>query len=62
VLLVEQRVRDALQIADRAYVISGGTVVISGTAKEVVDRIDEIESTYLASSEFVHDPHQERLS
>jgi branched-chain amino acid transport system ATP-binding protein len=62
VLLVEQRVRDALQIADRAYVISGGSVVIAGTAKEVVDRIDEIESTYLASSEFVHDPHQEGIS
>ena len=30
VLLVEQRVRDALEFADRAYVLSNGSVVISG--------------------------------
>jgi branched-chain amino acid transport system ATP-binding protein len=56
VLLVEQRVRDALRIADRAYVISGGQVAVSGSASELLGRIGEIESTYLASSELVTSP------
>jgi branched-chain amino acid transport system ATP-binding protein len=50
VLLVEQRVRDALEFADRAYVISNGSVVISGRASEIAARMDEIERTYLDSS------------
>ncbi len=50
VLLVEQRVRDALEFADRAYVLSNGSVVISGPASEIAGRIDEIERTYLDSS------------
>ena len=50
VLLVEQRVRDALEFADRAYVLSNGRVVISGPASEIAGRIDEIERTYLDSS------------
>jgi branched-chain amino acid transport system ATP-binding protein len=53
VLLVEQRVRDALKIADRAYVISNGRIAVSGSASELSGRIEEIESTYLASSELV---------
>ena len=52
-LLVEQRVRDALEFADRAYVLSGGTVVISGSASEIAGRMDEIERTYLDSSQLV---------
>jgi branched-chain amino acid transport system ATP-binding protein len=50
VLLVEQRVRDALEFADRAYVISNGSVVLSGTASEISGRMEEIERTYLDSS------------
>jgi branched-chain amino acid transport system ATP-binding protein len=50
VLLVEQRVRDALEFADRAYIISNGSVVLSGTASEIAGRMDEIERTYLDSS------------
>jgi branched-chain amino acid transport system ATP-binding protein len=53
VLLVEQRVRDALEVADRVYVISNGQIAISGSASEIAGRIEEIESTYLASSELV---------
>jgi branched-chain amino acid transport system ATP-binding protein len=56
VLLVEQRVRDALKIADRAYVISNGRIAVSGSASELLGRIEEIESTYLASSELVTSP------
>jgi branched-chain amino acid transport system ATP-binding protein len=56
VLLVEQRVRDALKVADRAYVISNGQVAVSGSASEIAGRIEEIESTYLSSSELVASP------
>ena len=37
VLLVEQNVRDALQTADRAYVIQTGRVVASGQAAQLLD-------------------------
>ena len=56
VLLVEQRARDALKVADRAYVISNGQVAVSGSASELAGRIEEIESTYLASSELIASP------
>lgn len=36
VLLVEQNVRDALQLADRAYVLQTGRVVIEGKAKDLL--------------------------
>ena len=35
-LLVEQNVRDALQLADRAYVLQTGRVVIEGKAKDLL--------------------------
>jgi branched-chain amino acid transport system ATP-binding protein len=49
VLLVEQHVRDALDVADRAYVLSRGRVVLEGTAADLRSRIGEIEQTYLDS-------------
>jgi branched-chain amino acid transport system ATP-binding protein len=48
ILMVEQHVRQALDIADRVYVMQRGRIVISGTADEVRGRIDEVESTYLS--------------
>jgi len=36
VLLVEQNVRDALQLADRAYVLQTGRVVIEGKAQDLL--------------------------
>jgi branched-chain amino acid transport system ATP-binding protein len=51
VLLVEQHIRHALEAADRAYLLSHGEVVISGAAAELLDRVEEIEQTYLAAGE-----------
>jgi branched-chain amino acid transport system ATP-binding protein len=48
ILLVEQHVRQALEIADRVYVMQRGRIVMSGTGEEVHGRIDEIEATYLS--------------
>jgi branched-chain amino acid transport system ATP-binding protein len=51
VLLVEQHVRDALEVADRAYVLSHGRVALQGAARDLQGRISEIERTYLAGAE-----------
>jgi branched-chain amino acid transport system ATP-binding protein len=50
VLLVEQHVRDALDVADRAYVLNHGEVALEGPTSELRGRIEEIEETYLATS------------
>ncbi len=54
VLLVEQQVRNALDVADYAYVLSGGRIALEGPTAELRGRIDEIEQTYLATGEFAH--------
>jgi branched-chain amino acid transport system ATP-binding protein len=46
VLIVEQRLAESLEIADRAYVLQTGRVVLSGTAAEVRDNPD-IRRVYL---------------
>ncbi|HMG44191.1 MAG TPA: ATP-binding cassette domain-containing protein [Acidimicrobiales bacterium] len=53
VLLVEQQVRNALEVADRAYVLGGGKVVLEGGTRELRGRIEEIERTYLATAELL---------
>ena len=45
VLLVEQNVHRALEIADRAYVLSAGEVVASGSTDQLVE--GELERSYL---------------
>src|SRR3546814_2993296 len=50
VVLVEQHVRQALQIADRVYVLEHGKVVISGTADEVAGQLDKVEAAYLTGA------------
>jgi branched-chain amino acid transport system ATP-binding protein len=47
VLLVEQHARQALRVADRGYVLSRGRCELSGTAPDLLARIDDIERTYL---------------
>ena len=49
ILLVEQNVRQALAVADRAYVLETGSVVLSGTGAELRANPD-IETAYLSSA------------
>ena len=46
ILLVEQNATKALQIADRAYVLETGKVILSGTGKELASS-DEVKKAYL---------------
>ena len=46
VLLVEQMVQEALEIAHRGYVLQSGRIVQSGPAKELLDS-DEVRKAYL---------------
>ncbi|MFY9177942.1 MAG: ABC transporter ATP-binding protein [Caldicoprobacterales bacterium] len=46
VLLVEQNANMALQIADRAYVMETGSIVLTGTGAELM-KSDEIKKAYL---------------
>lgn len=48
VLLVEQHVRKALEIADRVYVMRRGRIELAGTADELRDRLEDIEASYLS--------------
>ena len=50
VLLVEQHVRQALRIADRAYLMQRGRIALSGTADELLGHLDRVESSYLTGN------------
>lgn len=47
VLIVEQHVHLALDVADRAYVMSHGEIVLEGSAAELKERPDLLEASYL---------------
>ena len=47
VLIVEQHVHLALEVADRAYVMSHGEIVLDGSADELIERQDLLEASYL---------------
>ena len=51
VLLVEQHIHKALEVADRAYVMRRGRIVLTASADELRGRTDEIERAYLAGGE-----------
>lgn len=47
VLLVEQNAKKALSIADKAYVLETGSIVLSGDAKELMNN-DRVKKAYLS--------------
>jgi branched-chain amino acid transport system ATP-binding protein len=47
VLFVEQHVASALKVADRAYVLNHGRLVLEGTALQLRERPDLLKSSYL---------------
>jgi branched-chain amino acid transport system ATP-binding protein len=49
ILLVEQNARRALQLADRAYVLERGNVVLQGTGDELL-RSPDVQRSYLGGS------------
>jgi branched-chain amino acid transport system ATP-binding protein len=51
VLLVDQHAKRLLRLCDRAYVMRRGEVVIEGTGSELLDRLPEIELSYLSMSQ-----------
>ena len=46
ILLIEQRVRESLEIAHRGYVMQTGKVVLEGTGKDLLNN-DSIQKHYL---------------
>jgi branched-chain amino acid transport system ATP-binding protein len=50
VLLVEQHVHMALELADRGYVLSNGRIRLSGGARQLTERRDLLESSYLGGA------------
>jgi branched-chain amino acid transport system ATP-binding protein len=50
VLLVEQHVRQAMDVADRVYVLERGRVALTGPVAEVRDQVAAIEASYLSAS------------
>ena len=51
ILLVEQHVKIALSIADRAYVLQRGRVALEGSAADLAGRASELRHTYLANAD-----------
>jgi branched-chain amino acid transport system ATP-binding protein len=47
-VIVEQKVKDVLEVADRAVVLGRGQVVMSGTADEIRRRLPELEAAYFS--------------
>ncbi|MCU1427214.1 MAG: putative transport protein ATP-binding component, partial [Actinomycetia bacterium] len=51
VVLVEQHVHLALEIADQAMVLAHGETILSGNAEELAGDINDLEAAYLGAAE-----------
>jgi branched-chain amino acid transport system ATP-binding protein len=51
VLFVEQHVPQALELADRAYVMASGSIVMQGTADELRQSRELLEASYLGDAD-----------
>jgi branched-chain amino acid transport system ATP-binding protein len=60
VLLVEQHIRSALAVADRAYVLRRGRVVLQGNAADLANRTADIEASYMTAGPEEHDQGSNR--
>ena len=49
VLITEHKVRDTLEICDRAYILNGGTVIAEGATKDIVAN-EEVRKVYLGDN------------
>ena len=58
VLIVEQHVHLALEVADRAYVMSHGEIVLQGDASELMERQDLLEASYLGGDVLEEDSEE----
>jgi ABC-type branched-subunit amino acid transport system ATPase component len=51
VLLVEQHIHKALEVADRAYVLRLGEIQLAGSASDLLARIGEVQQAYFTAEE-----------
>lgn len=59
-LIVEQHARKALRYSDRMYLMARGQIQLDLPANEAMDRLDEIEETYLRGTAETEEDHIER--
>jgi branched-chain amino acid transport system ATP-binding protein len=52
VLFVEQHIDLALEVADRAYVLNHGDLVLEGRGRELLERRDLLEASYMGEVTF----------
>jgi branched-chain amino acid transport system ATP-binding protein len=55
ILLVEQNARQALQVADRGYVMERGRIILSGSGQELLN-MPEVQRTYLGQQDIPKSP------
>jgi branched-chain amino acid transport system ATP-binding protein len=51
VLLVEQSITNALEVADRAYLVANGYIASSGTSEEMTEAAHALEAAYLGGDD-----------
>jgi branched-chain amino acid transport system ATP-binding protein len=56
IVVVEQHVHLVLEMADRAYVLSHGQLVLEGRASDLADRSDLMAASYLDPGRIEHEP------